>query len=171
MQRVDLDSFQKLMAEVQEVYGHRPPSAAVLQHWVDALNDHPFHTVDAVLRNWIRTKPKAPMIADVTLICAGMLSDRVEQRAAADKRAFEKMPEAHKITPYGSQVIAQMRAMVATTKVPSKDWARKIMENPNATELQREFAKGVYKPTDREPGCDDELPAVTAEPQYAEVNL
>ncbi len=156
MQQVDLNAFQKLMAEVQEVYGHRPPSPAVLQHWVDALKDHPFHTVDSVLRNWIRTKPKAPMIADIAVICAGIFSDKIESRAAADKKAFERMPQAHRATPYGSQVIAQMRAMCASTKRPSKDWARKIMENPNATEAQREFANRVYKPPEREPGSDDE---------------
>ena len=158
MQQVDLNGFQKLMAEVQEVYGHRPPSPAVLQHWVDALKDHPFHTVDRVLRNWIQTKPKVPVIADITRICADIFSDRVESRAAADKKAFEVSPEEWKgPTPFAEKCIAEMKAMLAKPKPPGKAWARKIMENPNSTETQREFASRVYKPVDREPGSDDDL--------------
>jgi hypothetical protein len=155
---LDLDSFQKLMVEVQEVYGHRPPSPAVLQHWVDALKDDAFHTVDSVLRNWIRTKPKPPMIADITKICADLLSDRVENRAEADRKAFAAPIVFKGVTPHGRKCIAQMRALIAKPKRPSKDWARKIMENPKANELQREFAKGVYVAREREPGDDDDLP-------------
>ena len=162
MQRVDLDNFQRLMAELYECYSHKPPSAAVLQHWVDALRDHPFATVDNVIRNWIRTKPKLPVIADITKTCADIFSDRVEQRAAADKRAFaQEVP--HAVTPYGEQCIREIRALLAKPKRPSKEWARKIMENPNSTEFQRNFAKPVYEDLlhsegkrERVPGEDDE---------------
>lgn len=126
-------------------------------HWTDALHSYPFHNVDKVLRNWLQTQKKAPVIADITKPCADLLSDAIESRAAADKRAFDQTPEAHKATPYGSQVIRDMRAMLASTKIPNKEWARKIMENPNSTELQREFAKPVYATLpQREPGEDDE---------------
>ena len=157
MQRTDLDAFQRLMCEVQEIYGHRPPSAAVLQHWVDALKDHPFHTVDSVLRNWIRTKAKPPVIADISTVCAGMFSDKVEQRAAADKRAFGQEPDWGGVTPYGKECIRRMKAMVANPKKPNKEWARKIMENPNSTWVQRSIAGPVYATMQRrEPGQDEE---------------
>lgn len=162
MYRSDLDAFQRLMVEVQECYGHRPPSAAVLQHWADALNDHPFHTVDAVLRNWIRTKQKPPVIADIATICAGIFSDKVEQRAIADKRAFGKIEEPHEITPFGRDCIRHIHAMLAKPKRPSKEWARKIMENPRSTHLQREFAAPVY----RTMGESDQEPADEPMPQY-----
>ena len=157
MQRNDIDAFQKLMVEVQECYGHRPPSAGLLQHWVDALKDHPFHTVDSVLRNWIRTKAKPPMIVDIVSICTGIFSDKIENRAAADKAAFGKPFEWQGVTPYGAQCIREMRALLAKPKKPSKEWARKIMENPNSTEMQRNFAAPVYATMEqREPGQDDE---------------
>lgn len=158
MQRTDLDAFQRLMCEVQECYGHRPPSAAVLTHWVDALHDHPFHTVDSVLRNWIRTKQKPPVIADIAVICASIFSDKIEARAAADKKAFGGMPDEHKVTPYGKECIRRMKEMLAKPKVPSKEWARKIMENPDATWMQKQFAAPVYATMQhREPGEDDEM--------------
>ena len=157
MQRTDLDLFQKLMCEVNECYGHRPPSPAVLTHWVDALRDHPFPTVDSVLRNWIRTKQKPPVIADIAGICAGILSDRIERRAEADKQQFSKAPDFEKATPYGKECIRAMLALVARPKPPSKEWARKIMENPESTFFQRQIAKPVYATMQRrEPGQDDE---------------
>lgn len=157
MQRVDLPAFEKLMGEMAEVYGNRPISAVALGHWVDALSEHPFHTVDGVLRNWIRTQRKPPVIADITGICSSLLSDRVEQRAAADKAAFGEKLVFKGVTPYGKSVIAGMRELLKKPKVPSKDWARKIMENPNSTWEQRSFAAPVYATLEqREPGQDDE---------------
>lgn len=59
--------------------------------------------------------------------------------------------------------IAHIHALLRAPKMPSKDWARKIMENPHASELQREFARPVYDQMvkagewrERQPGEDDE---------------
>lgn len=161
MQRIDLPAFQALLTEVYECYGNRPPSAQAMIHWGDALNSFPFHNVERVLKNWLHTKQKAPVIADITRPCADMLSDSIESRAAADKKAFEVKPEQWTgPTPLAEKCIAEMKAMLAKPKRPGTDWARKIMENPNSTEFQRDFAKPVYerfyKKKERVPGEDDE---------------
>lgn len=158
MRQIDLDQFQKLMTEVFECYSVRPPSAAALSHWIDALDAHPFSTVERVLRNWLHTQKKSPVIADIVKPCADMLSDSVESRAAADARAFVFKPEEWRgPTPFAEQCIAQMWAMLKEPKRPSKEWARKIMEDPNSSENQRSFAAPVYeKIRQRVPGEDDE---------------
>lgn len=157
MQRTDLERFQKLLVEVYECYGSRPPSAAALVHWADALHSYPFHNVETVLRNWLQTKPKAPVIADITRPCADILSDTVERRAEADKRQFEGTPDFQKATPFGKECIRAMLALVAKPKPPSKEWARRIMENPESTFFQRQIAKPVYATLQhREPGQDEE---------------
>lgn len=164
MQRIDLERFQKLLAEVYECLGGRPPSAAAMLHWADALNSFPYHNVERVLKTWIQTKTKPPVPADITKLCGEILSDSIESRAAADKRAFEVKPEEWKgPTPFAEKCIAEMKAMLAKPKRPSKDWARKIMENPHSTELQREFARPVYEQMvkagewrERQPGEDFE---------------
>ncbi len=85
-----------------------------------------------------------------------MLSDRVEQRAAADKAAFSRPPEWTGVTPYGSKCIAEMRALLTKPKHPSKAWSRRIMESTESTSLQREFAAPVYATIrERQPGEDD----------------
>lgn len=157
MQRLDIERFKALIAEVYECTHGRPLSAAALIQWADALHDHPFHRVESVLKTWLRTKTKPPVIADIVGICAGMLSDSVESRAAADKAAFSQQIVFKGVTPYGSQCIKSMRAMLRNPKRPNKEWARKIMENPNSTHLQRDFAAPVYATMQtRQPGEDDE---------------
>ncbi len=156
MLNADIPSLKKLIAETYECCGARVPSDGAMAQWFDALREHPFETVQSVLKTWLRTKTKPPVIADIALICAGMLSDRVEARAAADKAAFSKPPEWSGVTPYGSKCIAEMRALLAKPKRPSKEWARKIMENADSRPLAREFAAPIYaKMRERQPGEDD----------------
>jgi hypothetical protein len=169
VQRIDLPAFQALLTEVYECYGNRAPSAQAMLHWGDALHSFPFHNVERVLRNWLHTQKKAPVIADITKPCADLLSDSVEQRAEADRKAFAAPIVFKGVTPHGRKCIAQMRALLAKPKRPSKEWARKIMENPNSNELQREFAKGVYVAREREPGDDDDLPMPALDEETVEM--
>ena len=150
MQRADLERFTSLMGEVYECFGHRAPAPGALTHWVDALRDHPFHVVDGALRMWLKTKHKPPVIAEIVKSCGERLSDSVESRAEADKAAFGGGVVWRGVTPYGAKCIAEMRAMLRNPRPPSKNWARKILENPHSTEFQRRFAAPVYATMDRQ---------------------
>lgn len=157
MQRIDSDRFGQLMAEVFECFDRRPPSAAALVHWSDALADYSFIAVEDVLRNWLRERTKAPVIAEIVSICSERAISGRERRAEADKIAFARPCEWRGVTPFGSQCIAEMREMLKSPKQPSRDWAYRIMDNPSSTEMQRDFARSVvHPPLNREPGEDRE---------------
>lgn len=128
MQRLDLPRFESLMAEVFECFDRRPPSANAMAHWVDALHVYPFLTVQDVLRGWLKTKAKAPVIADIANACAEISSRSLEHRAASDAKAFGQRFTFQDPTEYGSKCITAMRKLLRTPKAPGREWARKILD-------------------------------------------
>ena len=170
MTPIEAGDFEKLMAEVAACYGERDYPQEALKAWFRELSEFPFRQVQAYMRNWIRTKPKRPMIADILVPLADRRSDQIEAKALEEKKAQIRF---HPATKYGRQCLAEIMAKLTDRKAPGKWWAYELRDRKRAgaelTYAQEEMAKKacgqdwgtnrIYAGmpiSDRIPGSDDE---------------
>lgn len=126
MQDIDAHEFGRLLEEVAECYDRKPPSEAAAKMWFRALKEFLYPDVRSTLLHWLKTKSKAPTIADIT----GQLRDRssasLEQRAARDKERF-KGPHLGP-TEKGRSISATIKQLLVEDRHRDpKKWARDIV--------------------------------------------
>ena len=169
MQRVDLPQFEALLAEVAACYDRREYPAEAIKTWFRELEEFPFGQVSAYLRNWIRTKPKPPVISDILVPLCERRSDQIEAKAQADRKVVPLVPA----TEFGKQCIAEIMAKLANLRPPGSWWAYELRDRKHAGVslgfAQEQMAKracgsdwDTHSPyrgagqVDRIPGSDDE---------------
>lgn len=129
MQRSDLADFEKLMGVVAENFGHKILSAEALRVWITALEEHPFMRVKSVLLNWMQTKTKFPLIADLTRACSDIASVERDRIAAAERQHFNRMPEYRGPSEAGKRAIREIRALLKDgPRAPGRWWAREVLQ-------------------------------------------
>ncbi len=159
------------MREVAECYDGRLYPTAALKAWFREFGDFPYAQVQAYIRNWIRTSPKKPMIADILKPLNDRRSDAVEAQELAGKEAEYRLVPA---TEYGRICYAKIKAILASKSVQSRRWAYELRDRKRAggrlnysQELMAKKACGLDWETDnpfpnlipmieRIPGEDDE---------------
>lgn len=88
MNQSDIPTLRERLAELADAVGAKSPGEAGVKAWLVALRDFSMPDVTGALDQWLRTKAKMAAPADIRLILAGRLSDRIERKAAADKAEF-----------------------------------------------------------------------------------
>lgn len=131
MKPTDVKDFESLMAEVADCYDGKPYPVPALKAWFRELSEHPFSLVQTYLRNWIRTSPKKPVIADIVKPLADRLSSQIEARAQANKVAVA-MPTP--VTPYGEKCLKQIRLMLSNPKPQGRWWAYELRDKARSGE-------------------------------------
>jgi hypothetical protein len=89
MQAIDAPDFEALLQQVAECYDRKPPSEAAAKMWFTTLKDFLYPDVRSTLLHWIKTKSKAPTIAEIITQLRDRQSGGLERRAVEDKRAFQ----------------------------------------------------------------------------------
>lgn len=84
----DIPILRARLCETAEALGAKAIGEAGLKAWQIALKDFPCADVIDALDQWLRTKQKMPVPADIRALCSAHLSDRIEIRAIADKAEF-----------------------------------------------------------------------------------
>lgn len=88
MNQSDIPVLSARLAELAEAVGSKPPGEGGVKAWLLALRDFPMPDVTDAFDQWLRTKTKMPAPADIRLILAGRLSDRIESKARAEQAEF-----------------------------------------------------------------------------------
>lgn len=88
MNQSDLPTLRDRLTELAEALGGKAPGEGGVKAWLLALRDFAMPDVTDALDQWLRTKTKMPAPADVRLILAGRLSDRIEAKAVAERAEF-----------------------------------------------------------------------------------
>jgi len=84
----DSKTLRERLVEIADAVGAKPPGEAGVKAWFIALKDFPIEDVVDALDTWLRTKPKMPTPADIRLVLAVRLSDRIERNAVTEKAQF-----------------------------------------------------------------------------------
>lgn len=126
MQSYDLAPFDELLTQVAECFDRKPFGDAARKMWFESLKEFIYQDVRATMLWWIKTKSKAPTIAEIT----GQLRDRtsasLEQRAARDKEHFKK-PHLGP-TDKGRSISATIKQLLTEGRHRDpKKWARDIV--------------------------------------------
>lgn len=88
MNPTDHSTLRARLSELADALGSKAPGEAGVKAWYIALKDFPIEQVINSLDHWLRTKPKMPAPADIRKILSGILSDRIEAHAIAEKQQF-----------------------------------------------------------------------------------
>jgi hypothetical protein len=84
----DASTLRARLSEIADALGFKAPSEPGIKAWILALQDFPCPDVIDALDHWLRLKPKMPTPADIRIILAGRLADRIEGKAIAEKAQF-----------------------------------------------------------------------------------
>jgi hypothetical protein len=127
----DTQAMKGRLTEFADAVGARAPGEAGLKAWYIALKDFAIDEVVDALDQWLRTKPKMPAPADIRLILAGRLSDRIERQAAAEKAEFANgarriLTDAQRAI--GREHLAHIRAILSGQREHNpNDWWQAVM--------------------------------------------
>lgn len=88
MTPADLGTLRQRLTELADAVGSKAPGEAGIKAWLMALRDFQMPEVVDAMDQWVRTKTKMPAPADIRLILAGRLSDRIERKAVEDAAQF-----------------------------------------------------------------------------------
>ena len=159
MNQSDLPTLRDRLAELADAVGSRPPGDAGVKAWLMALRDFPMPDVTDAMDQWIRTKSKMAAPADIRLILANRLSDRIERQAVADKAAFaegaQRILASREVARFHLDKIRGILARSREKGHSPDDWWHKLIERWRAGEqlvwMQMVNAKLAWENSGRPP--------------------
>lgn len=155
MQRSDADNFDSLLKQVFECFDRKEPSTTAAALWFESLSEFYYEDVQAALRYWLKSKNKAPTIAEITSHLRDRKSVGLERNTVANKTRFENFAP----TESGRRVLALIRATLNSKNRDPKKWARDLLAMHAAGQpllpIQLSLATAAISPRLRVPGEDD----------------
>jgi len=85
MRPIDAKPLGESLTALAEVFGVRPPSAAAVTVWADALRDFPIERVQGLLRSWPKMHTKMPVPRDAWSVLNDDRTEAIEKQNAAEK--------------------------------------------------------------------------------------
>ena len=156
MQKTDLDLLAKQLNALTEVFDKKPVTPKALEVWFDALREFPTERVMTVLIGWSKTHGKFPTPADVWKSTNDMCIDLREAKAREEKATIERETRFMGVTTQGEEIILRIREILHRPRLTPKQHWERILNNPKAIPLAKEYAMAALSKKEREPGEDDE---------------
>jgi hypothetical protein len=128
VKKIDLPNFEKLLIELAECYDRKPPTAAAIGHWFDALLAFSWSQVERELRHWLTTKNKFPTIAEIFLSMNEKNIDEREAKWAAEKKQALTETTTFGKSPEGTKFFAQIKKTLSSVQPDSNTWAYRILD-------------------------------------------
>jgi hypothetical protein len=91
VQSTDVTELSMRLAQLADALGGKPPTAAAMKVWYDALAECAMPDVLAVLTDWPKTHAKAPVPMEVLKLSNERISSRLE-RESKDRARESRQP-------------------------------------------------------------------------------
>lgn len=119
MKAVELSVLAGRLNELAEYYDRKPPSAAALKIWLDALSECWLDDVLRVLSDWPKTRRAMPLADEVLQACRKVVSDRIEAEGERNRKTQASLRD------FSTAMAAQDCPQARVARQLLAEWARR----------------------------------------------
>lgn len=136
MKSHELPMLAARLTQLAEYYDKKPPGAAALKVWIEALEAVQIYDVNAVLADWPKTHRSMPLADEVLKLASGRLSDRIEAEAERNRQTTPAITDlaanlCRNLSPEGKRARGDLQRLLDVLKGKDRNpkaWAERLRQ-------------------------------------------